>query len=360
MSSIRQNQRGSIRFNWSVQVTIGGITKKFSLGTKDKSQANTMKILIDNMEVQSRINPEVSNQLWVQFYSLIGQSDKYLDKQKKENPFVVDAFKECIDRKYQQGTIGARTKVIYKDCFNNVKECIGKRLSIQDLDQEVYDHFIDFLHSKGYAPVSKNIKLRVFQSFMNWCVERNYIDALPFKVVFAKEPKRQAKFLYPNQFADLIAATENHVMHSYFRFLRATGLRRAEVFQCTEIPTSNGLWLSVIGKGDKERHVQVPSDIVADWEVIKLNPYKVASITRCFKRSCDRIGLKRRLHDLRHTFAFTQIAKGISDWQLQGLMGHSSFKTTKEVYLTMNKEMLVDLAENNTEKLTLDSTMMFS
>jgi len=41
-------------------------------------------------------------------------------------------------------------------------------------------------------------------------------------------------------------------------------------------------------------------------------------------------------------------------------MGHSSFKTTKEVYLTMNKEMLVDLAENNTEKLTLDSTRVFS
>ena len=61
-----------------------------------------------------------------------------------------------------------------------------------------------------------------------------------------------------------------------------------------------------------------------------------------------------------HTFAFTQIALGISDWQLQGLMGHSSFKTTKEVYLTMNKEMLVDLAENNTEKLTLDSTRVFS
>ena len=360
MSYLYQNQCGSVRYNWSVKVTLGGITKRFSLGTKDEGQAKTMKTLIDNMEVQSRINPQITDELWRQFYQLIGQADKYLDIHQKENPLVIDAFEECADRKHQQGTIGARTKVIYHDCLNNVKESIGKRLSIQDLDQEVYDHFIDYLHTKGYAPVSKNIKLRVFQSFMNWCVERNYIDEIPFKVVFAKEPKRQAKFLYPNQFADLIAATENHVMHSYFRFLRATGLRRAEVFQCSEIPTSTGLWLSVIGKGDKERHVQVPSDIVADWEVIKLNPYKVASITRCFKRSCDRIGLKRRLHDLRHTFAFTQIALGISDWQLQGLMGHSSFKTTKEVYLTMNKEMLVDLAEGNTAKLTLDASKVYS
>ena len=160
MSSIRQNQRGSVKFNWSVTVTIGGITKRFSLGTKDKSQANTMKILIDNMEVQSRINPEVSNQLWIQFYSLIGQSDKYLDKEAKQNPMVFDAVNECIDRKHQQGTISARTKVIYQDCLTNVIEAMGKRLPIQDLDQEVYDHLIDHLHNKGYAPTSKNIKLR--------------------------------------------------------------------------------------------------------------------------------------------------------------------------------------------------------
>ena len=360
MSILKQNQCGSVYYNWSIKVTIGGIQKRFSLGTKDEGQARTMKTLIDNMEVQSRINPDINNELWRQFYYLIGQQDKWEDDQAKENPYVLDAFKQCYDRKIEQGTIGKRTKVIYQDSRKSLKEIISPKLKIQDLDQDIYDAFIDHLSAKGYAPVSKNIKLRVFQSFMNWSIERNYIDEIPFKIVFAKEPKRQAKFLYPHQFDALIKATERPVMHSYFRFLRATGLRRAEVFQCTEFPTSKGLWLQVIGKGDKERHVKVPDDIVIDWEVIKENPLQCASITRAFKRSCDRIGLKRRLHDLRHTFAFTQIAMGVSNFQLQNLMGHSSFKTTKQVYLNMNKEMLVDLAEGNMDKLTLDSSRVYS
>ena len=97
MSYLYQNQCGSVRYNWSVKVTLGGITKRFSLGTKDEGQAKTMKTLIDNMEVQSRINPQITDELWRQFYQLIGQANKYLDIHQKENPLVIDAFEECID-----------------------------------------------------------------------------------------------------------------------------------------------------------------------------------------------------------------------------------------------------------------------
>lgn len=112
---------------------------------------------------------------------------------------------------------------------------------------------------------------------------------------------------------------------------------------------SNGTWLVVSGKGNKERVVAIPEELKDQWEIVKANPVKPHSITRAFQKSCRKSGIKARLHDLRHTFAFTQVASGVDPFTLQMKMGHSDFKTT-QVYLQTDRDMLIDLI-NNKKKL---------
>jgi site-specific recombinase XerD len=122
------------------------------------------------------------------------------------------------------------------------------------------------------------------------------------------------------------------------------------MFNFEEIVRSNGTWLMVKGKGNKERVVHIPDDMKDHWNTIKANPVKAHSITRAFSRACKGAGLQARLHDLRHTFAFTQVAIGIDPFTLQMKMGHSDFKTT-QVYLQVDREMLMDLISDQNKLL---------
>ena len=136
------------------------------------------------------------------------------------------------------------------------------------------------------------------------------------------------------------------VMGYYFRIYRGTGLRRSEVFTTELLDNKQGrYWLLVNGKGGKQRTVELHPDLLDDWYQLKANPVQVKSITTAWYRACKRADVKARLHDLRHTFAFTQIAMGRPNYELQGLMGHSSFKTT-ERYLKYDKEMFMDLLDD--------------
>ena len=58
MSQIYQNRSGKKVYNWSVLAQIGSIKGRFTLGTKSKQQARKLKEQIDNLDLQSRVNPD--------------------------------------------------------------------------------------------------------------------------------------------------------------------------------------------------------------------------------------------------------------------------------------------------------------
>ena len=67
--------------------------------------------------------------------------------------------------------------------------------------------------------------------------------------------------------------------------------------------------------------------------------------------------VKARLHDLRHTFAFTQVAKGVSLFELQMMLGHSKSDTTM-IYLKTDPDMLMDLVDNKSK--LVDESRVFA
>ena len=105
-------------------------------------------------------------------------------------------------------------------------------------------------------------------------------------------------------------------------------------------------WLRIIGKGNKERYVPLPESAKLHYDVIKDNPRVENTLTQYFIKASRKAGVKSKLHDLRHTYAFTQVAKGTPLFNLQMLMGHSKSDTT-QIYLKTDPEMLMDLIDNN-------------
>tara|TARA_S200002703_G_scaffold159309_1_gene172304 strand:+ start:1125 stop:2207 length:1083 start_codon:yes stop_codon:yes gene_type:complete len=357
MSNIYQNQMGSVKYNFSIKCRIGNQELRSTLGTKSKIKAQRLQDKVNDLEIDARLNPHRVEDYVARFWILMGRDDQYRKQQDRNNPIFLDLYRSHYKGKLRDEVITSRTYELYKDFDKNIVSLFElhkiKDLRLQQFNQEVLDSLMQFFSDQEYSATTKNMRLRLLRCFLNWCVDRNYISSLPFKIVKVKEPHKKPSFLYPDQFQAILNQTTS-IMRAYFRIYKETGLRRSEMFNCKEVVRSNGTWLVVQGKGNKERVVAIPEGVSDDWQLVKENPVKPHSITRAFNRACKGAGLVARLHDLRHTFAFTQVASGVDPFTLQMKMGHSDFKTT-QVYLQTDRDMLIDLIDDQNKLLDASS-----
>ncbi|MDC0878182.1 tyrosine-type recombinase/integrase [Candidatus Marinimicrobia bacterium] len=356
MSNIYQNMSGQVRYNYSIKAVIGKHTLRSTLGTKLKTKAIRIQHRVNELEIEARLNPQNINDYVARFWILMGKEENNRAAEEKVNPKVLDLYIECYNGKLRDDEITQRTHSMYIDFHKNLERLFELQgypnLRLLSFNQKVLDDLMQYFADQEYSPTTKNMRLRLLKCFFNWAVGRKYLAEMPFKISKVKEPFKKPSFLYPEDFQTILDHT-TPLMRAYLYVYRATGLRRAEMFNWEEVERSNGTWLIVKGKGNKERVVAIPTDMLDNWKIVKANPVKAHSVTRAFKRACDAAGIKARLHDLRHTFAFTQVASGIDPFTLQMKMGHSDFKTT-QVYLRTDRDMLMDLIDDQ-EKLLDDN-----
>lgn len=357
MSYIYQNMRGSTKYNFSIKCRIGNQELRSTLGTKSKHKAIKIQHKVDDLEIDARLNPHRAEDYVARFWILMGRTDQHQKQLDQNNPKFLDLYRTHYMTKFRDEVITERTLELHKDFDKNLvslfkqHQCMDIRL--QSFNQEMLDHLMQFFADQEYSATTKNMRLRLLRHFLNWCVDRHLLATLPFKIVKVKEPMKKPSFLYPDDFQKILNNT-TEIMSAYFQVYRATGLRRMEMFSYQEVNRSNGTWLVVSGKGNKERVVAIPEELKDQWEIVKANPVKPHSITRAFQKSCRKSGIKARLHDLRHTFAFTQVASGVDPFTLQMKMGHSDFKTT-QVYLQTDRDMLIDLIDDQNKLLDANS-----
>ena len=345
MCKIYQNQKGKVKYNFAVHITLGGETRRVSLNTKDKTIAEQYKQPIDNFELQTRLDPDTTNYYWTKFYTLIGRQDMIeLDKH-KDDPKFLEHFSQWIDNKYKMRLVSRKTWETYTLCNANLKAIFNEKHYLSDFSQDKYDELYAFWIDQGYKPATISIRARILKAYFNWCVKRGVLKVKPFPIDKVKIPARSPKFLYPEQF-EKICDNANPIAEHYFRFFRLTGLRRFEVRNMERIDRNDKSWLRIIGKGNKERYVPLPKEAILHYNVIIDNPRVENTLTQYFIQASRKAEIKSKLHDLRHTYAFTQVAKGTPLFNLQMLLGHSKSDTT-QIYLKTDPEMLMDLIDKN-------------
>jgi len=262
-------------------------------------------------------------------------SDKYL--------------KSCEQR------IADTTIKVYDVALKDLKKALSANARVTELSKKHYETLLTYFKSNYKNKTTINIRLRAIRTFLYWLEENEYIEKIPFKVRLLKIDDALPKFITPDEIKAIYSKVDDPVMLSTFKVYEATGMRLAELFHSK----LNNKFLTVVGKGSKERLIPIPDSVIEDYmismaefESIKdmahseltdkhaidkrINKYIRSQTFKISHAFTDAVRLteiqgKKSLHALRHTYALRMLVE-LGDLHLvQKLLGHTSVTTT-EIY----------------------------
>lgn len=235
----------------------------------------------------------------------------------------------------------------------------------------VSPHHLDKYRSKRLgkvSPVSVNVELRALRSIMNVALRWKYIEHNPFSgMKLVPVPERTPSYLSKVEFEALVSAIREQWLRDVVLFAVLTGLRRGETInlrwkdvdltrrlahieshgsfktkrgQLRHIPLNLGA-LHVLESRAKTNgaseyvFTQRGRQITEDW------------LTHRFKHYVKKAKLENQrvhFHSLRHTFASWLVQEGVSLYEVQKLLGHSSMAVT-QVYSHLQPEQLHEVVD---------------
>ena len=225
------------------------------------------------------------------------------------------------------------------------------------------------LYELGLAANTIRNYVVVIKRFFGFLLVEGYIEEDPSRrIPTPKVGKRLPRALTVPQVQALFMATSDetpmeHRDQVFFKLLYTCGLRMGEAVRVrmTDINWEES-WLTVIGKGDKERRVYLKPYLVdALREYIEedgvegyLFPGRdpqyhmtCPPINRRLKKYLEKAGLPRHVtpHTLRHSAAVHYLIGGAPITFVQNLLGHESLATTG-IYTQLVDQMAKEIALN--------------
>lgn len=284
-------------------------------------------------------------------------------------------------KKLDQNTLKA-----YRIDLRQFLECTKEEIA----DKAKIEGYITELH-KNYKPKTIKRKIATIRAYYNYLEVREIIGENPFRKIQVKfkesvilpriipreEIERLLNYMY--------AQEDNCKKKTYAYWLRdiavietlfATGARVYEIsnIRAESVNLNTGL-IKIMGKGGKERYVQIgSSDIIGilrkyyEHNVSEIknsgfffvnnrgNRYTEQSIRLMLKKYVRLCGIERNItpHMFRHSFATYLIEEGVDISCVQQILGHSSIKTT-QIYIHVaakkQAEILRDLHPRNQMKI---------
>ena len=152
----------------------------------------------------------------------------------------------------------------------------------------------------------------------------------------------------------MIETTRNLKHRTILAVIYSAGLRISEVIrlQPSDID-SDRKQIRVLGKGNKYRYTLLSENALdmlrIYWRAYrparylfegqkKGQPFSRTTIQIVFKQTCKKTGINKQatVHSLRHSFATHLLESGVNLKIIQGLLGHSSLRTTS-IYLHVTR-----------------------
>ncbi len=250
---------------------------------------------------------------------------------------------------YAETSFSPKTLIIYKAALGRFLSSTGNKLlpSITAKDIDLFR--VNRL--KEVSPVSVNVELRTLRAAFYTALRWKLIAENPFrKVALVRIPEREPAYFTKEELQRLLSCVSERWLRDLIFAAVCTGLRRGELLNLT--------WRDV----DFSRrliHVQSNENFRTKWgrrrslpinETLyqllwtkaqrSLSEYvftfegtlpRESWVSHLFKRYVRKAGLNEKLHfhSLRHTFATWLVQEGVSIYEVQKLLGHSSISVTQ-------------------------------
>jgi integrase/recombinase XerC len=234
----------------------------------------------------------------------------------------------------------------------------------EDVERLDVTEYLGHLADKGLSGVSRARKLAAIREYFRFAKIEGMITASPVEGVGTpKVEKRGRNYLSPEEYNRLLAvAGGNSRDYCILMTFLQTGLRVSELCALTlhDIDLTNKTLYVRSGKGMSARSIELEKkgiQALKSWLVIRphdagvhlfLNrdnePLGERGVQKLLAKYCQLAGITKRIspHSLRHTFASYKAEAGVSPFQLQQWLGHSSLDTTT---------IYVHLARKNAKKV---------
>ena len=244
-----------------------------------------------------------------------------------------------------------RTLAGYKDAVNEFVRVLGDKLISLYTSQDI-ETYKQTLLSNRLAPSSVNIRYRSVKAVFGFALRHDHIIKSPFSKTSAiKIAQRTPLYLSKEDLQKLLEKVDHPLLKDLFLFGALTGMRLSEIvnlkwksidWKQSQIVVSNDD--SFTTKSGKERVVPIHSLILellkrkesrngsGEYVFAKSSGYKLSEsyVSHQFKHYIREAKLDKRFHfhSLRHTTASYLVNAGVSIYEVQKLLGHSSVSTT--------------------------------
>lgn len=244
-----------------------------------------------------------------------------------------------------------------KEILSLYRNHVGKRFGTKrmgDITRLMVRQWANDLIEQGYSASMIN-RIMIFFGHLYSVANELQIAGIPRRdelgIKYLKVGTLHQRFLSNDEaarLADAVHNSTNPMLRYIVGFLLMTGARKREALDAKwdHVNFEQGLWLVPITKSGVPRHIYLSSaaiellrklqqDILHDPQ----NPYIFPNPTtglpyQCIFHAWDvarkQAGLPSlRIHDLRHSFASVLVNNGVSIYDVQKLLGHSSIRTTQ-------------------------------
>jgi integrase len=291
--------------------------------------------------------------------------------QKAKQILLSSFFKDYLQ--YVQSNLARRTWIIHRNTCNRFVAMFGDipLMSVTARHFDLYkSHRLNMLkrpNSKNpqlIRPITVNIDLRTLQTIFNTAVRWDLILKNPFvgsRPAFT--PQQSPVFCTKEDVQKLMATVSERWLKDIIVLAVLTGMRRGEIvnLRWKDVNMDNRtlkIESNPSFKSKQGRRRVIPLNDTAYYllqsrfgkstseYVFTLNGKKIFDewITHAFKKAVIAAKLEDsriHFHSLRHTFASWLVQDGVSLYEVQKLLGHSSTRVT-EVYSHLQPEMRHD------------------
>lgn len=245
-------------------------------------------------------------------------------------------------------------------------------------EKEAIEQYITELHKK-YKQKTIKRKIASIKAFYSYLEEEELVEQNPFRKIKVKFketiilpriiPREEIKQLLNYIYVSLSSLSGIQYKHTLrdaavIEVFFATGARVYEIsnIRAESINLNSGL-IRIMGKGGKERYIQINNTAVLDIlrkyyaenepEIKKSgyffinnrgNRYTEQSIRLMLKKYTLKAGIQRKItpHMFRHSFATYLIEEGVDVSCVQQILSHSSIKTT-QIYIHVAAKKQADI-----------------